>query len=86
MEIINDALLLKNLHNFFNKEDLPWVHLFWDQYYNNGQLPGLRKKRSFWWRDIVKLRTTYKGIAKVQLQNDLSIHFWNDLWNRQLLS
>jgi hypothetical protein len=29
----NDALLLKNLHNFFNKQDIPWAHLIWEKYY-----------------------------------------------------
>ena len=23
----NEALLLKNLHKFFNRADIPWVHL-----------------------------------------------------------
>jgi hypothetical protein len=27
LRVQNDALLLKNLHMFFNKADLPWVHL-----------------------------------------------------------
>jgi hypothetical protein len=25
----NEALLLKNLHKFFNKDDFPWIHLIW---------------------------------------------------------
>jgi hypothetical protein len=25
----NEALLLKNFHKFFNKQDIPWVQLFW---------------------------------------------------------
>jgi hypothetical protein len=35
----NEALLMKNLHNFFNKEDLPWVKMIWANYYGNGQIP-----------------------------------------------
>ena len=31
----NDALLLKNLHKFFNIMDAPWVHLVWEKYYSN---------------------------------------------------
>jgi hypothetical protein len=27
LRVQNEVLLLKNLHNFFNKVDLPWVHL-----------------------------------------------------------
>jgi len=28
----NEALLLKNLHKFFNKLDLPWVNLIWEKH------------------------------------------------------
>jgi hypothetical protein len=34
----NEALLLKNLHKFFNKSDIPWVHLIWEKHYRNGKL------------------------------------------------
>jgi hypothetical protein len=43
----NDALLLKNLHKFFNKVDCPWVHLIWNNYYKNGKLPDHRARGSF---------------------------------------
>jgi hypothetical protein len=36
----NEALLLKHLQKFFNKEDLPWVQLVWKNYYGNGKLFG----------------------------------------------
>lgn len=35
----NEALLIKNLHKFFNREDIPWVSLVWEKYYDNGRLP-----------------------------------------------
>jgi hypothetical protein len=44
----NEALLLKKLHKFFNKEDLLWVKLLWCRYYANGQVPGQTKRGSFW--------------------------------------
>jgi len=40
----NEALLIKNLHKFFNKLDIPWVKLVWERYYNNGKLPSHIKK------------------------------------------
>jgi hypothetical protein len=43
----NDALLLKNLHNFFNRADCPWVQLIWDNYYPSRKLPDNRPKGSF---------------------------------------
>jgi hypothetical protein len=33
----NEGLLMKHLHKFFNKEDIPWVHLVW-RYYPQGYL------------------------------------------------
>jgi hypothetical protein len=47
LRVQNEALLLKNLHKFFNKENLPWVNLIWDNYYKNGKLPSATKKGSF---------------------------------------
>ena len=36
INIQNYALLLKNLHKFFNRNNIPWVNLIWDTYYKNG--------------------------------------------------
>jgi hypothetical protein len=63
LRIQNEALLLKNLHKFFNKADLPWVHLIWSQYYSNGRLPSQTPKGSFWWRGILRLLTQFKGLG-----------------------
>jgi hypothetical protein len=65
----NDALLLKNLHKFYNRMDLTWVQLIWDNYYRNGSFPDGRPKDSFWWRGLLKLPTQLKGISSVQVQN-----------------
>jgi hypothetical protein len=48
LRVQNGALLMKNLHKFFSKANLPWVKLIWNKYYGNGSLPGQRKKGSFW--------------------------------------
>jgi hypothetical protein len=46
----NESLLLKNLHKFYNKANIPWVHLLWACYYSNGSLPMTQvRKSSFWW-------------------------------------
>jgi hypothetical protein len=44
LRLQNEALLLKNLHKFFNKVDLSWVQLLWSQYYSNGKVPGNVRK------------------------------------------
>jgi len=76
----NEALLLKNLHKFFNRADIPWVNLIWESYYNNGSLTGIRKKGSFWWRDNLKLLDSYKGMAMVHIKDSASCYLWDDLW------
>jgi hypothetical protein len=43
----NDALLLKSIHKFFNRQDYPWVHLIWNNYYIEGKLPDHRPRGSF---------------------------------------
>jgi hypothetical protein len=44
----NDVLLMKHLHKFYSKEDLPWVKLIWPNYYRNGKLTRMVKRESFW--------------------------------------
>lgn len=76
----NEALLLKHLHNFFNRSDVPWVHLVWEKYYSNGALPSSKKRGSFWWRDLLKLLDSFKGMAMVNTLDGASCLFWEDLW------
>jgi hypothetical protein len=63
ISVHNDSLLLKFLSKFYN---IPWVNLLWENYYQNGKLPGQQKKGSFWWRDIIKLINLFKGVAILQ--------------------
>jgi hypothetical protein len=77
----NDALLLKNLHKFFNEADCPWVDLIWNNYYKNGTLPNERPRGSFWCRVVLKNLTTFKGIAMVRVENGSTILIWQDMWD-----
>jgi hypothetical protein len=81
----NEVLLMKHLHKFFSKQDLPWVKLIWGKYYSNGKLPKKTNKGSFWWSGVLKLQSTYKGIAQAQMGLGDTIFFWDDLWNGQIL-
>jgi len=81
----NEALLIKHLHKFFNKEDIPWVSLIWEKYYSSRRLPGTSKKGSFWWRDILKLLDKFKGMARVEINNGKSCFLWEDLWGNEIL-
>jgi hypothetical protein len=72
----NDSLLLKFLSKFYNRADIPWVNLVWENYYQNGKLPGQQNKGSFWWRDIIKLINLFKGVAISKVQEGSTILFW----------
>ena len=75
------CLLLKTLHKFLNRIDLPWVSLVWENYYGNGTLPIFANKGSFWWRDIVKLLNIYKGLASPIIGDGRTSFLWQDLWD-----
>lgn len=77
----NQSLLLKILHKFFNRFDIPWVHLVWAVRYSNGRPPTESRKGSFWWRDIQKLLPAFKGMAMATVENGSSCFFWLDSWN-----
>jgi hypothetical protein len=85
LKVQNEALLMKNLHKFYNKKDLPWVKLIWSNYYNNEKLPGQAKNGSFWWRSILILLDSFKGLAQVEEGLGDTILFLSDMWNGQVL-
>ena len=62
LEVQNTALLLKQLHKFFCKADIPWVKLVWSLY---GDAPPHAQpvRGSFWWRDIFSLINIYRSIT-----------------------
>jgi hypothetical protein len=63
LSIQNDALLLKQLDKFYFKENIQWVTLIWQKYYSNTIPHQAREKGSFWWKDILRLHTQYRGVA-----------------------
>jgi hypothetical protein len=82
----NEILLMKNLHKFYNKEELSWVQLIWSNYYRNGHIPGQAKKGSFCWKDNIRLLNCFKGIAQVSAGQGDTVLFWQDLWNRKIMN
>jgi hypothetical protein len=86
LRLQNDALLLKQLHKFYNKVDTPWVSLVWSGYYE-GKVPHeCRELGSFWWRDVMRLNGIYRRIARCSLRDGSTISFWNDQWSDSVLS
>lgn len=59
---INQALLMKNLHKFYNRQDLPWTHLIWSTYYDQEVPHVARECGSFWWQDIMRMATTLPNL------------------------
>lgn len=78
--------VLKHLHKFFNRSSTPWVQLVWDNYYTRGRLPQPSPRGSFWWRDILKLLDSFKGLSLVSLKDGASCLFRHDLWEGRILS
>ena len=79
LRIHNGSLLLKQLHKFNTKQDIPWVNLIWQTYYQQKVPHAAREVGSFWWKDILRLHTLYRGIARCILGCGSSVLFWEDL-------
>ena len=54
---------MKFLNKFYNKVDVPWVHLIWDSYYYQRVPHDTALCGSFWWRDICKLMDKFKVVS-----------------------
>lgn len=74
----NEALMMKNLHKFFNDFDIP-CSLIWEKLYPKGKLSNFQKKGGFWWRANLKLFKKIKSLAVIQI-NGQSCLLWEDTW------
>jgi len=81
----NKALLHKNMHKFFNKDEIPSVQIVWEKHYANGRLPTSVKKGSFWWGDNLKNIQSFKQMAQIQVKSGITCLFWKDNWRAQSL-
>jgi len=86
LRLQNDALLLKQLYKFYNKKDIPCVHLIWNRYYNSKIPHASAEVESFWWKDLLRLNVLYRGIAKCSIVDGSTVTFWGDLWTSDILS
>ena len=86
LRLQNYALLLKQLHKFHNKHSTPWVQLIWKKYYAHKVPHAAGALGSFWWRDLLKLCTLYRGIATCTVGDGSFVSFWDDLWSGEILS
>jgi len=75
----NEVLLLKNLHKFFHKMDIPWVQMIWEKHYRNGKLSNHVKKGLFGAKiTSIKSLSKFKELAIIESKNGSSIFFWQD--------
>ncbi|XP_073363314.1 uncharacterized protein [Aegilops tauschii subsp. strangulata] len=81
LNIQNKGLLIKHLHKFYNKVDVPWVTLIWNIYYDHGVPQATAHAGSFWWRDVLKLHEAYTAIASAHINMGDSALFWTDSWH-----
>ncbi|XP_073362281.1 uncharacterized protein [Aegilops tauschii subsp. strangulata] len=81
LNIQNKGLLIKHLHKFYNKVDVPWVTLIWNSYYDHGVPQATAHAGSFWWRGVLKLHEAYTAIASAHINMGDSALFWTDSWH-----
>lgn len=86
LHLQNDALLLKHLHKFYSKQDIPWVSLIWLSYYSDKVPHGSREIGSFLWKDILKLNILYRGVATCNLRDGSTVLFSEDLWSPHVVA
>ena len=80
LRLQNDALLMKHLSKFYNKENIPWVCLIWSKYYSNRVPHATREVGSFWWKDVLRLNVLFRQVTRCELGDGSSVCFWDDFW------
>jgi hypothetical protein len=63
LKLQNEGLLMKYIRKFYNKIDTCWVHLLWNTYYTRKIPHEIDPMESFWWKDVCKLMSSFRGIA-----------------------
>ena len=78
----NNALMIKFLHKFMNRMDIPWVQLIWHAHYQNHKLPQSSGPcGSFWWKDCLSLMDNFLTHLRVTPGTGNTIRLWRDNWN-----
>jgi hypothetical protein len=77
LELHNEALLLKQLHTFYSKENTPWVKLIRAIYGNS--VPHGQSTHG-WWRDILSLVDEYRSISCCPIGGGTTTLLWKDFW------
>ena len=84
LEVQNKALLLKHLHKFYSRADIPWVKLVWSLY-GPGPPHAQSPRGSFCWKDVFSLVDIYRSITTTDVMNGETSLFWKDFWHGDTL-
>jgi hypothetical protein len=55
--------------------------MIWNNHYKDGRVSSNKKAGSFWWNDIMKIVSAFKGISKATVENGHLVQLWYDLWD-----
>ena len=80
LQLQNQALLMKHLNKFYNKEDVPWVTLVWNTYYHERVPHATELCGSFWWKDVAKFMDSFVAVSQIKLGAGDTMLLWNDFW------
>lgn len=86
LRLHNNALLMKNLHKFYNRLSIPWVSLIWSTYYINKDPHADRPRGSFWWKDVLQFADIFRGLSTCKVGDGKTCLFWDDFWNNKVRS
>ena len=81
LSLQNEALLMKHLDKFYNKENVPWVQLIWDSYYYNRVPHATDLCGSLWWKDVSKLMDKFRACSSIKPGVGDTVLFWFDNWS-----
>jgi hypothetical protein len=82
LKIQNTTLLLKYIHKFYGREDIPWANLIWTTHYYGGRVPhGSPETCSFWWKDVFRLVDYFRGHVVPWARDGRTILLLHDVWN-----
>ena len=60
--------------------------MLWDNQYASQVPHAVDFVGSFWWKDILKLTPTYRGISHVVVHSGNTVLMWKDLWLDEVLA
>ena len=75
LTIQNQELLIKQLHKFYNRVQVPWVQLVWNTYYHNRIPHATELCGSFWWKDICQLLDKFIVVSKCSFGDGVTVLF-----------